>query len=69
MKIIDKNTDLKNFRVQKDSEKLEVFTWCFIAIVVMMCLAALKQSWDEGIERSEYLITTQLSCDHDHEYH
>ena len=40
---MDKNTDLKNFRAQKESEKLEVFTWCFVAVVVMMCFAVLKK--------------------------
>jgi len=54
---MDKNTDLKNFRAQKEDEKLEAFTWCFIAIVVMMCLVALKQRFDEGLERySEKLV-------------
>ena len=46
---MNKNTDLKNFRAQK--EELEVFTWCFVAIVVMMFLAVLKQSIDDGLER------------------
>lgn len=48
---MDKNTDLKNFRAQKESEKLEVLTWCFVAVVVMMCLAVLKQSIDDELER------------------
>lgn len=48
---MNKNTDLKNFRAQKEDEKLEVFTWCFVAIVVMMFLAVLKQSIDDGLER------------------
>lgn len=48
---MNKNTDLKNFRAQKEDEKLEVFTWCFVAIVVMMFLAVLKQSFDDGMER------------------
>lgn len=50
-RVMDKNTDLKNFRAQKESEKLEVFTWCFVAVVVMMCFAVLKQSIDDGLER------------------
>lgn len=66
---MDKNSDLKNFKAPKHEEKLDALTFYFFAIVIMICMAALKQSWDEGIERSEYLITTQLSCDHDHEYH
>ena len=50
-RVMDKNTDLKNFRAQKESEKLEVFTRCFVAVVVMMCFAVLKQSVDDGMER------------------
>lgn len=47
---MDKNTDLKNFRSKHD-EKLEVFGWCFMAVIVMMCLAVLKQSFDDGMDR------------------
>lgn len=62
---MDKNTDLKNFRAQKESEKLEVLTWCFVAVVVMMCLAVLKQSIDDELER--YNDQLFYACHHEGE--
>jgi len=66
---MDKNSDLKNFKAPKHEEKLDAFTFCFFAIVIMISIAALKQSWDEGIERVVDNITIHSSCGHDHEYH
>lgn len=66
---MDKNSDLKNFKAPKHEEKLDAFTFCFFAIVIMISIAALKQSWDEGIERVVDNINIHSSCDHDHEYH
>lgn len=66
---MDKNSDLKNFKAPKHEEKLDAFTFCFFAIAIMICMAALKQSWDEGIERVVDNITIQASYDHDCGYH
>jgi len=62
---MDKNSDLKNFKAPKHEEKLDAFTFCFFAIVIMISIAALKQSWDEGIERVVDNINIQSSYDHD----
>lgn len=66
---MDKNNDLKNFKATKHEEKLDAFIFCFFAIVIMICIAALKQSWDKGMERVVDNITIQSSYDHDCGYH
>ncbi len=46
---MDKNTDLKNFHAQKEDEKLQVFSWCMYAIVIIMTLALMDTALDAAL--------------------
>lgn len=46
---MDKNTDLKNFRAQKEDEKLQVFSWCMYAIVIITTLVLMDSALDAAL--------------------
>lgn len=46
---MDKNTDLKNFHAQKEDEKLQVFSWCMYAIVIITTLVLMDSALDAAL--------------------